>query len=453
MTMLNRQAQESRSSKTLQESSNSPSDPHSYPPLANARSYLATAERIGARLCRDALWARDRCNWVGSSMEVVDHSWAIVSRSFGPDLYSGTSGIALFLGRLFQATKLRQIRRAALGAMAHALSRLSSLPESVRLGLYSGGAGVLYAMMELAPVLDRSDWVDRAVELVEQLARLDLDTVGRDLISGSAGAIPVLLAMHARHASELALQLAQKHGHRLLNDATRHEFGWSWETLPGCHRHLTGLSHGASGVAWALLELHAATGEASFREGAVEGFRYEQHWFDVTHENWPDFREANSIPGTPTRMAVPFTTAWCHGAPGIGMARLRAFQLLAIPEYFAHGQAALRSTIRWLSDPNTAFGSQCLCHGALGNAELLLCARELLGIAEHDPLIAQVADSAVRLFENSNTAWPCGVLGGGETPGLMLGLAGIAHFYLRLSEPGKFSAVLLPTASFNHTRQ
>jgi lantibiotic modifying enzyme len=31
--------------------------------------------------------------------------------------------------------------------------------------------------------------------------------------------------------------------------------------------------------------------------------------------------------------------------------------------------------------------------------------------------------------------WPCGAPGGAETPNLMLGLAGIGYFYLRLYDP------------------
>lgn len=36
--------------------------------------------------------------------------------------------------------------------------------------------------------------------------------------------------------------------------------------------------------------------------------------------NWPDLREFEIQADKLGR--VPFTTAWCHGAPGIGLARL-----------------------------------------------------------------------------------------------------------------------------------
>ena len=62
--------------------------------------YLDTAASIGARLCRDAIWDGDRCNWLGDSMEFHAGEWKVGHKSFGPELYSGTIGVALFLATL-----------------------------------------------------------------------------------------------------------------------------------------------------------------------------------------------------------------------------------------------------------------------------------------------------------------------------------------------------------------
>jgi len=63
-------------------------------------SYLEVAERIGARLCRDVLWSRGRCNWTADRAE----GRATVHASLGPLLYDGTAGIALSLWRLAEVT-------------------------------------------------------------------------------------------------------------------------------------------------------------------------------------------------------------------------------------------------------------------------------------------------------------------------------------------------------------
>ena len=90
--------------------------------MTDNNELLEAANSIGAELCRDAIWDGQRCNWLGDSMEYVLGGWQIVHRSFGPDLYGGTSGVGLFLARLYQATHANIFRTTALGAVEHALS-------------------------------------------------------------------------------------------------------------------------------------------------------------------------------------------------------------------------------------------------------------------------------------------------------------------------------------------
>ena len=121
------------------------------------------------------------------------------------------------------------------------------------------------------------------------------------MIDGSAGAIAVLLNLQL-------VEAASTHGDLLLSEACRNDKGWSWKTIPSV-RNLTGFSHGASGIAWALLELYNVTGEARFRDAALEAFRYERHCFNPTEQNWPDFRDRQTS----------FPVYWCHGAAGIAL--------------------------------------------------------------------------------------------------------------------------------------
>ena len=136
--------------------------------------------------------------------------------------------------------------------------------------------------------------------------------------------------------------------------------------------------------------------------------------------------------------------AWCHGAPGIGLSRLRAWRLTGDPARLAEAKAALATTVRaleaGLAGPGYGFS---LCHGDAGNAELPLLAAEVLG----EPGLALTAErvgwAGIERFGAPGLPWPCGVPNGGETPGLMLGLAGIGHFYLRLYDPQAAPSVLL----------
>jgi lantibiotic biosynthesis protein len=379
-------------------------------------TFLDTADRIGARLCRDALWSGGRCNWFGTYW---GEDGETVHRTLGPNVYSGTSGIALFLSHLFQATGEKIFRITAEGAMRQAIARrnLDAGP-----GFYSGATGIAFAAL-------RVGLVEEGLAIAGSSASTPRPEF-LDVVNGSAGAIPVFLHLHRKLGGDAWLASAIRHGDALVDAANKTDSGWSWTTIgDGSLTDLTGFSHGAAGIAWALLELFHETREDKFRAAAEEGFRYERSCFDSEQENWPDFRE----PGGPYLDPPPrFLTAWCHGAPGIGLSRLRAWQILGREVYREEAETAIRTTLKSFSDDE----SYCLCHGHAGNAELLLCASEVLGKPEY-------REAAERIGVEGAEPWHCGGPTENETPDLMLGLAGIGYHYLRLHDAEANASVLM----------
>jgi lantibiotic modifying enzyme len=250
-----------------------------------------------------------------------------------------------------------------------------------------------------------------------------------DLIGGSAGAIIALLCLYRAGGNARLLETAVSHGDLVLRHATRAEEGWSWRTIRAV-RNCTGISHGTAGIAWALLELWQITRQDRFRAAALEAFRYERTCFDPHRQAWPDFREE------PTQ----YPTLWCHGAVGIGFSRLRAWQILQDDQCLAEARISLARA----TDTAHAPANYSLCHGKLGNADFLIYASQVLGEETWLAPADQVAQEAMDLFERRRLPWPCGLPNANETPDLMLGLAGIGYFYLRLSDPSRISTVLLP---------
>jgi len=404
--------------------------------------FLEVGNYLGAKICRDAMWAGDRCNWLGPSMQNLGTSWGPVQTAYGPDLYSGTSGIALFLSHLYAATNEKIYRSVARGAINHCVSRVEDLPSNVHCGFYSGYTGIAHALIEASEQIDDESYVSKALVLLQRLTKDESNDQGLDIISGSAGAIPFLLEVHRRYPSDFLLALAISHGEHLLATVNKNSFGWSWNTL-GSERNLTGFSHGAAGIGWALLELHQQTEDDRFREAAEEAFRYERHYYNVEQENWPDFRTFVSQDSAASG-AIPCGVAWCHGAPGIGLSRLRAYQLTGDEQYRQEAEAALRTTTKMLTiGDHGRLNNFSLCHGITGNAELLIYASQVLGDKQYGPLVNQIAESGIEHYLKLNLPWPCGVPGAGESPNLMLGLAGIGYFYLRLSDAAKHRSVLM----------
>lgn len=200
--------------------------------MTGNNQFLEAANAIGADLCRDAIWDGQRCNWLGDSMEFVLGSWQIVHRSFGPDLYGGTSGIGLFLARLYQATGTNIFRTTALGAVEHALSLWEAQPAATRVAYYAGSVGIADALIDIGEALDQPQLVKDALSILSSHLAVEPGPYMIDVIGGIAGTIPPLLGLHARYSQPQLLDQAIALGDRLLALANRTDRGWSWTTIP-----------------------------------------------------------------------------------------------------------------------------------------------------------------------------------------------------------------------------
>ncbi|MBY0574366.1 MAG: hypothetical protein K2P84_11860 [Undibacterium sp.] len=413
--------------------------------------YLKVADRIGIRLWRDALWDGKRCTWLGWSHETVNQRAVTAYRSLAGELYDGSVGIALFLAELYQFTGDVQQLRVLEGAVNHAISLVQDRQDSPSYGCYNGLSGVAWALSRIGYLLKNEQLIETSLTLVLGLRGIAPDVRAIDVVGGSAGTIPVLLSMAQIHDRGDLYELAKVHGNHLLALAEASEQGYSWNTL---HRvgqaNLLGHSHGVAGIVTALLELHHATGEQKFLHAALEGLRYERLQFNAEAGNWPDLRQSNK-PVNPTLAEIPeaasYMVAWCHGAPGIGLSRLRNSELL--PQNIEIKQDlenAIQTTANSLLRPWIhGSGNYSLCHGASGNAELMIMAGQALKRPELTAIAEKVADEGIEYYVQQGLPWPCGVTGAGETPSLMLGTAGIGHFYLRLFQPETVPSILICT--------
>ena len=134
----------------------------------------------------------------------------------------------------------------------------------------------------------------------------------------------------------------------------------------------------------------------------LAAFEYERQWFDPAVDNWPDFRR-NPFPSNRGRSPVVFMEYWCHGAPGIALSRLRAFQLLQDETLRSEALAGLRTTSRMIAASLVRnSGNFSLCHGLLGNAGVIGYAREILDAGSvDDGLVESVASAGIERFRTA----------------------------------------------------
>jgi type 2 lantibiotic biosynthesis protein LanM len=393
-------------------------------------SLLAAARAAGERL--ESLAVRDArtpgVSWIGLS--ILGNHWALVP--LGPDLYSGLTGIALFLAHLGAAAGEPRFTALAAEALDSARRQLTGGAAVLPLaGAFNGWGGVIYALVHLAALWDDPSLLAEAEALAAgPLAALLDGELEWDLMMGAAGAVASLLLLHARRPAERTLVLAVRYGERLLAAAVPQPAGGIAWPPPGVHqRPLAGFSHGSAGIAWALASLATATGDGRFRAAAAETLRYERTLFSPAAGNWRDLRDLIRALDAPPD-AEFFMTAWCHGAPGIGIGRLLLRPHLDDPFLDGEIEAATAHTLR------EGFGQgHCLCHGDLGNLETLVLAGP-----RWSPEVERL--SAVILESLDRDGWLSGVPGGVETPGLLVGLAGIGYGLLRLADPTRTPSIL-----------
>lgn len=403
---------------------------------------LEAIERICSWLRVSVYRHGDRATWLAEDeSDFTNPSFAAI----GPNLYSGTSGVALFL---LEAADLgiEDAGDLAAAALKSAVRQASRIESSELLGLHTGIPGILLALASanvrgLDLEITNSDPTGSPQSALLELLQSALSNsiTNFDIVGGAAGTVVGLLAVRDYVDCGTAVHLAEHAGDWLLQCAKSVPGGLSWHP-PGMPNELplTGFSHGASGPGAAFAELMSATGDRKWGDSAKAAFGFERKWFYDSVRNWVDLRE---ITRTSTRGSFNFATSWCHGAPGIGLSRARASTILNDSSLVEECHVAMSTTVDWLDSttryPTQEFG---LCHGVAGNAYILLECLEILETEEWRNTCEQAADYIAEHVLQSTFLEPSE----SASPGLMTGWAGVGIFLLRTIRPLTFSP-LYPT--------
>ncbi|MGJ7902397.1 type 2 lanthipeptide synthetase LanM family protein [Lysobacter sp. 1R34A] len=282
----------------------------------------------------------------------------------GPDLYTGLAGLLLFLSR-----------RCAHGASAddHALNeRLIATGRRILVerspmlgsGAYSGMEGLILSLSEAAG--DRGDRELASLALETFLAREpQWDPARHDIIDGAAGIALVALALRRQQQDPRLVDVARRLATRLTEAARDTADGPEW-WLHGVDRCVTGFAHGGSGIAFALIHLARALGDANLHELALRALRREDRLFNSEIGLWPD-----------TRMDEPqYSLGWCNGAAGFLLARAEVWNDLEAWQR-EHVRTAFARSVEWFG----RLEDDSLCHGTAGVRLALAAVAGKLGLA------------------------------------------------------------------------
>jgi lantibiotic modifying enzyme len=302
-------------------------------------------------------------------------------------------------------------------------------------GLYVGEAGIGAALLRAGQVLGASELVDAAVERARRIAREPY--VSPDLFNGTAGCLRFELLLWDETADTEHLQSAIRAGETLLSSAEgTGGRGLRW-TIPSGYGELSGsaylgYAHGAAGIGDALLDLFDVCREERFLNAAQKVGCWLSSLSvavldDETGISWP------TIQGGPP--SAPF---WCHGATGVGRFFLHLAQAGRQPEASDLAVRAARAAGR-----GARYAGPTQCHGLAGNIEFLLDMFQ----ETHDCVYLKEAQLLAGLLEafaeerNGNLMWPS-ESPSTFSPDFMVGYAGVATCFLRLSAPERLAHLL-----------
>jgi hypothetical protein len=363
-------------------------------------------------------------------------------------LYTGTAGIALFLLDAGDTLNRRHYRDLALAALSWCFREAEASRDY---SFYVGRMGVAYVMLRAFALTGDTVLLERALRLGEGYETYASVAAANDLLAGVAGSIIGFLHLHQQTREAWIVDAVRKLAQRLVSTARWTPAGLSWDVRPEFIRGLCGLSHGTAGVAFALLEAAEYLAEPAYRSVALEALRYESYWYLAGRGTWPDFRKLEGDRESGYRdeqLTMPeewltepaVMDAWCHGAPGIALSRLRAIELLG-PQWKNDAMRAVartRSVTHQDSQPTFT-----LCHGACGNAVVFLEAARVLGGGAWTSLAEDVGDRAIETRRQDGCfASGYSIPERPEDISLMMGNAGIGEFLLSLAGGG--TNVLLP---------
>jgi len=363
-------------------------------------------------------------------------------------LYGGRLGTALFLAALEHIKGNGEFRDLCLSAVQElrqsipqSEQALQQLPADLNIGLSVGLGGMIYALTQIGSLLEDQSLIADAHSLA-RLITPDVITGDRrlDILGGTAGTLLSLLKLYRSVQDPMILESAIACGQHLLMQGVICSSGRAWKTLDD--RLLTGFSHGAAGIAYALLKLAEITNDTEFRTAAAEAIAYEQNLFLPKLGNWLDLRDFSKfLQASGSTEPPPLMSSWCHGATGIGLARLGGLTILETESIHQDLQVAISTTQNCLAQRQEVV--EQLCCGSMGQIELLLCAAIRL---ENPDLLTDAklyASQIVQQAKIKGYALEPALHSSVYVPGFFRGETGIGYTLLRLIYPEQLPSILL----------
>jgi len=364
------------------------------------------------------------------------------------DIFNGSSGIALYFMALFEYSGRQEDLKIAEDMVNRTLKSAEVL-EARSFGFYTGITGVIYACVRLYELSRKKKYLEAAASLAKTNQENMINrTVKADFLSGYSGSLFVITLLYHHVQSETILAMIQQMVDRLTREARISESGlkWDYDRSKSSYDSLAGFSHGASGIAYAMMQV----GNYFKHEGLIylaeQALQYEMQYFNQESENWLDLRLGSYRLGLPDaykwdlNLFLPEmkdVNSWAHGAAGIGLARLYAWQITGNQTYLEQCKTVLNRCIADLKKMDRTDFS--LCSGYSGMLPFLLKFHQLSS-EDLSPELYNLMEQANYQYEQKGS-YNTYISANSFDYGLLSGKAGIGYMLLQLLNPDMNSVV------------
>ncbi|HVI48736.1 MAG TPA: lanthionine synthetase LanC family protein [Chitinophaga sp.] len=372
-----------------------------------------------------------------------------------PEIFNGSCGIALFFLALYELDQRDEDLQLAEQTVRRVLQEDYCISPRFYC-FYTGVAGIVYCCIRLYEVTGNSTWLSDALQLARRhVNEMPTRLTEMDILSGVSGNLLVLTLLYHYTREEDMRVAVNSLLNILLADARISVQGIKWDHDKLAFDSLTGFSHGASGIAYTLLQVGSYFQYDGLIQLAEAALEYEMQYYDETSLNWLDLRLGThryNLPGAHTWNPEVFwpemkqVNSWAHGAAGIGLARLSAYRVTGGPQYLLQ---CMNCIDRCLQDMATKREDYTLCSGYTGMIPFLLQAQAYF---HRDDLIDaawEIIVDAIAFIKRSGVSNSF-IAASAKDMGLLSGLAGIGYTLAYLLKDGAIPHVLavqLPVAT------
>lgn len=379
------------------------------------------------------------------------------------DLFNGNAGIIIFFLSLYRYQPDDRYLDVCLKAARRLLQHQDVLNPKYYT-FYGGAAGILYLCVQLFKVTGDDSYIKKAIQLERSYRNgFDSSLSKNDLLSGRAGNLLAVSHLYACSGDASLLETIHSLIQKLLNEACIAPAGLKWDTHKHQYDSLTGFSHGAAGIGFALMQTGRYFNAPGLLYLAELALLYEMNYFDEGIGNWMDLRvgivRMNTLrqqfgtqlfqwPLTAFQPTMSGISSWAHGAAGCGLSRLSAFEITG--NHLYADQALRAMEYSWLYFNQQKHIDYSLCSGYGGIATLFQQGARILQQPcwhERSHSIALAAIEYNKKHQTYNSKLRHDI----PDPGLFSGLAGIGYWMLGCLKPHDPDTIVHPCLTGNNS--